>query len=92
MILLFTHIIVAISSVIYSSLLFLSPTKRNFKISYTLIGATLLSGTYLVISTHAHLLSSCEAGLAYIGIVLFGLILAQYKLTHIKAIDKKDGV
>ena len=78
------HILIALSSVAYTTYLFIAPTKAKFYVSYGLIGLTLGSGTYLVVSTHAPLLSSCEAGLAYIGIVLFGLIAARYRLASVR--------
>jgi predicted tellurium resistance membrane protein TerC len=74
------HIVIALLSVVYSSLLFIAPSKRNFSISYALIGLTLLSGTYLVVSTHSPLVSSCEAGLVYLVIVSAGLVFAQKKI------------
>lgn len=78
------HVVIALSSIVYTSYLFISPTKRNFQVTYALIGLTLASGTYLVISKPAHIMSACESGLAYIGVVLFGLIAAQYRLVHSK--------
>ncbi len=77
MIALFIHVIVAISSVLFSSYLFFKPSSKNFKISYGLIGLTLVSGTYLVVSTHSALLPACEAGLTYLIIVSVLIFVAQ---------------
>jgi hypothetical protein len=74
------HVVIALSSVAYTTYLFLAPSKLKFYVSYGLIGMTLASGTYLVITTHSPLLSSCEAGLAYLGVVLCGLIAARHRL------------
>lgn len=63
------HVVIALSSIISSSWLLLKQAKIRFIINYILIGLTLISGTYLVISTHSALLPSCEAGLAYLVVV-----------------------
>lgn len=78
----FIHVIVALASVVYTSVLFFAPSKRNFNISYALIGLTFISGTYLIVSTPSHLVSDCISGLAYIGVVLFGLIIARVRVAH----------
>jgi hypothetical protein len=84
------HILIALSSIAFTSYLFVAPTRRNFQVSYALIGLTLASGTYLVISTHARLLASCETGLIYIGVVLFGLIGARYRAVKSIAFNRKN--
>lgn len=76
------HVLIALTSVIYTTYLYFQPSKRKFYAAYGLIGATLASGTYLVISTHSPLLSSCVTGLVYLGIVLSGLAAASRKLTE----------
>lgn len=73
------HVLIALSSAAYTTYLYFSPSKRKFYAAYGLIGATLASGTYLVISTHSPLLSSCVTGLIYLGIVLTGLLAAHRK-------------
>jgi hypothetical protein len=73
------HVLIALSSIAYTTYLYFRPTKRKFYASYGLIAATLASGTYLVISTHSPLLSSCVTGLIYLGIVLTGVLAASRK-------------
>jgi hypothetical protein len=77
--LLLAHIVIALISVVFASLLFLSPSNFKFKANYLLIGATLVSGTYLVIDRSSHLVESCAVGLAYIGVVLFAIAAAKRK-------------
>ena len=79
MILLF-HIIIALSSVAYSTYLFFVPSKKKLYASYGLVGLTLASGTYLVVSTGAHILQSCLTGLVYIGVVSTVIVGARYRL------------
>ena len=77
--LLLAHIIIALVSIIFVTLLFFSPSDFKFKANYLLIGATLASGTYLVVDRGSHLLESCVMGLAYIGVVLSAIIAARRK-------------
>lgn len=74
------HILVAITSLGYTTYLFLLPSKRKFIAAYSMVGLTLISGTYLVVSTNSPLLQACASGLAYLGIVSAGLAAAHYRL------------
>ncbi len=68
------HVVIALSSIVWTSRLYFRPSKNGFHVAYGLIAATLASGTYLAISTGSPLLSSCLSGLIYLGVV--GLLLA----------------
>ncbi len=85
--LLISHIIIALSSIVYSTFLFFVPTKRNLRISYGLVGLTLTSGTLLVVVSGARILQTCTTGLMYLGIVSIGMVYAHYELAHAKAKD-----
>lgn len=89
MIALLIHVIVAISSVAFSSYLFFKPSNKNFKISYGLIALTLISGTYLVVATHSALLPACEAGLTYLVVVSVLIFAAQRRWLKNLAKDNK---
>ncbi|MES2971778.1 MAG: hypothetical protein V4702_05650 [Patescibacteria group bacterium] len=75
------HVIIALSSVAYTTYLFLRPSKSKLQISYGLVVATLASGTYLVFVTRNNILQACITGLIYVGAVSVGIVLAQRKLT-----------
>ncbi len=74
------HVLIALSSMAWTTRLYFAPTKHKFYGAYGLIGATLASGTYLVISTHSPLLSSCVTGLVYLGAVSAGVFAAHKRL------------
>ena len=74
------HVTVALLSMIYTSLLLVVPRQAGFKVAYGLVGLTLASGTYLVISLRTHILETCISGLAYLAAVTTGLALAKYRL------------
>jgi hypothetical protein len=81
-----THVLIALTSVAFTTYLFVRPSQRKFYVNYGLIAATMASGTWLIIASHAPMLSSCLSGLTYIGAVTFGTILAHYKLVHEQAV------
>jgi hypothetical protein len=81
------HVLIAISSIIATSVLAIFPSRPKLYTSYSLIAATLGSGTYLVISTHQPILKSCITGLVYLGIVMFGLAVSHYRMAHFRQIN-----
>jgi hypothetical protein len=74
------HIVIALSSLVHTTYLYAYPSHRKLHLSYSLVAATLASGTYLVVSTHAPLVSSCASGLIYLGITTAGLLAARRKI------------
>lgn len=87
---LIAHIIIALAGVAYATYLYFSPTPSKFRVSYALTAATIGSGTWLVIADPAHMVHSCIMGLAYLGIVLTGIILARNKLAAEQQKANKD--
>jgi hypothetical protein len=79
---LLTHILIAISSIIYTSLLLIQPSQTKLRTSYILIAATLGSGTYLTILNPAHMVQTCTTGLAYVVIVSAGVFIARRQLAR----------
>ena len=75
-----THILIALTSLVATTLLYISPSHKRLNISYALIAATLASGTVLVVETKSSMLSSCISGLVYLGIALTGALLGRKKL------------
>lgn len=73
------HIIIALTSIAFTTLLFARPSHTKFRANYGLIALTLISGTYLVVSTNAPMLKSCMTGLVYIALVTLGTIAARYR-------------
>lgn len=76
------HIIIALSSIGYATYLYFRPSPEKFSPAYWLVGLTIASGSILVISSGAHILRGCIAGLAYIGAVCFILVLAKKRLIN----------
>ncbi len=76
------HIIIALASIAYTTYTYITPSTNRLRIAYSLVAATLISGTYLVVSTHSPLLSSCVTGLVYLMFISVGIIAASRKLKH----------
>jgi multisubunit Na+/H+ antiporter MnhE subunit len=79
-ILLITHITIALSSLLSTSVSAFWPSKTKLNVSYGLITSTLVSGTALVILSHHSILGSCEAGLIYLCVAMSGVIVANRRL------------
>ena len=77
---LLTHILIAISSIIYTTLLVIRPSQTKLRTSYILIAATLASGTYLTVLDPVHMLQTCTTGLVYIVVVSAGVFIARRQL------------
>lgn len=79
---LIAHIFIALASMAHSTFLFFVPSQKQLLVSYALVAATIGSGTYLVVSSHANVLNTCLMGLFYLGFVSIGIVSTQYKLAH----------
>lgn len=82
------HVAIAIASMSYTSYLFFRPSKAGIRTAYGLVGATLASGSYLVVSLNAQLLSACITGLIYLAAVTIGLVFANLRLAANQTTDK----
>ena len=74
---------VAVASVVFSGLAFLSPSKSKLNLAYILVAATVASGTYLAIVHSSNLASVCVTGLFYLGLVLPAIVSARHKLVRL---------
>ena len=82
LILLVGHIIVAMSGIAIAVVSLVSMSPRAISASYMLTGATIATGTGLIILKPDSLLKSCLTGLLYIVVILILTSLAQYRLSH----------
>ena len=86
------HILIAVTSVVYTSLLLIWPSRTKLHISYTLIAATLTSGTILTVINPAHMLQACMSGLAYVVIVSAGVFVARRIIVKREAIAAQTDI
>lgn len=80
------HIIVALSSLVYTAYLFFNPSKKGLNISYAMVAFTFVSGFYLILTKPAHMTQTCIEGLAYLTVEFFGLLAARKKLILTKTL------
>jgi hypothetical protein len=78
--LLLTHVIIAISSIMYTAYLLVRTSKKRLQASYILCGLTLITGTALVWTSHSPLVPACVSGLVYFGFISSVVIAARKKL------------
>lgn len=76
------HVSMALSSIVFSTVLIIAPVARRFKVAYGLVAATLVSGIGLVIVSHSNLLSACQSGITYLVIASVLLAVAQRRLGY----------
>lgn len=72
------HILIALISVAFTSFVFVSPTSGRLKVSYALIGLTLASGTYLVLTSPAHMIQACVSGIVYVTLMT-AMVMAAHR-------------
>jgi hypothetical protein len=77
---LFTHIIIAVSGVLLGAVTALTPSQAKIKWVGWLTGLTIASGTYLVIDLKSGLLKACATGLVYTAINITFIAIARGKL------------
>lgn len=81
---LLAHIVIALTSIVLAGVTYIRPSRAKLTTSYILAGATLASGTYLIIGAPSHFVSACATGFIYLGIVLSFILAAQRKLARIR--------
>ena len=82
---LLVHILVALTSIVWTTYLYFDPNKAKIYTAYGLIGGTLASGTALIASTGSSILRGCVSGLIYLAVVSFGVAIASRKLAEQKS-------
>lgn len=83
------HVMIALSSIVFTAFTFFMPSKYKLRVSQALIALTLISGTYLVFTLRVNLLRVCLMGLVYTAIVSYALVLANRKLAAEEALQTR---
>jgi hypothetical protein len=76
------HVIVALASIVSTTVALLFPSLTKLKISYGLVASTFASGILLAVTQPSHLLSICMTGLTYLGCMTIGIVVAHARLAH----------
>lgn len=62
----FTHVVIALVTIVLTLVTYVKPTSRRLKMSYTGITLTVVSGSYLAFSLQSNLLRTCVTGLVFV--------------------------
>jgi hypothetical protein len=89
-VLLLTHIAIALSSVIWATFVAVRPSFKKIYASYGLIAATLSTGTVLVVLSSRPILSSCLMGLVYAVGMTIVTIVAHVRIKNIMASERAN--
>ena len=81
--LLLLHVISALAGLCASTAAVFQPSVFKLRLAYSLVVSTIVTGTILVIASHAEILSSCIAGLAYVAVSMSLIVSAQRRLSKI---------
>ncbi len=79
------HVIIAILSILWTTYGYIRPTRTNIRASYALVVLVFVSGFYMVWSEPAQMIRACMSGLAYLGVVLLGIMATRRKLVGIQS-------
>lgn len=74
------HIIIALLSMLHAAYMYLRPSRMKLSAAYGMVALTLASGTYLVMSSPAHMAQACMMGIVYLGIVTASIVATRNKL------------
>lgn len=88
MIIVLLHVIIALSSIAFTTVTFFVPSTRKIQVANGLVAATLASGTYLVWTSHSSIIEACLMGLLYTTGVTCGIYAAQRKLAAVTVRNK----
>lgn len=77
---LITHIVIALASIGLATFAFISPSAHSLRGAYISAALTFISGIYLVVSAPAHMVQACISGVIYLSIVTVAIMAARSKL------------
>lgn len=81
---LIAHIIIALSSLVFTTRALINPSASKFRVSYLFIAATVASGTYMTFQYPAHFTESCTVGIAYLATVSALTYFAERKFKRLQ--------
>ena len=74
------HIIIALSSLVVTAVAFVTPKRSLLLASYVLVALTIMTGTYVTITSPDHMVQACVSGLLYTTVALGGISAVRRKL------------
>lgn len=84
------HILIALTSVVFTTYLYFAPTQTKLNASYGLVGLTVATGTLLIVTTGVPILKTCITGLLYVAAMSVVIVMARRKLAVQKVRNKSE--
>jgi hypothetical protein len=84
------HTLIALTSIVQTSYVYVKPSSRQLRASYLLVALTMLSGFYLMITRPGSIAQACSTGLIYLLAVSFGIAGATHKLSVRRVRSDRD--
>lgn len=84
------HILIAVSSIILATAVFLKPNRSLLQASYGFIAATLVSGVCLVWVAPTKMLHVCVSGLLYTVVVTVITVMARARFAQLQKREQEQ--
>jgi hypothetical protein len=79
----FLHVLVAMTGLVVTGIACVSPSVLKLRLSYGFVALTMLSGAWLIVAGNAQMLHACISGLAYLAVALGGIVFARVRLNRL---------
>lgn len=77
----FIHVLIALTSIVQATSLLFSPSYTKRTVAYGLFFATVVSGSYLLMTIPSHLMQTCIEGLVYMSFVGGVILVTRNKVS-----------
>lgn len=74
------HIIIAVLSLVWSTITLIKPSIAKLRVSYAMTGGVLATGVLLVVFNHAVIVQACTSGLSYLVVSLSLTAIGHHRL------------
>lgn len=81
------HIILAVTSLIFTGILIIRPSKNKINGTFLLFLGTLATGTYMIFTLNVNILVTCLEGLAFMAVILGGIAIAKKRMAKQHVIE-----
>ena len=81
------HVIIALLSIGIASFVFFKPSVKRLIVSYGFVVATVVSGTFLIVTMSSDILKSCLTGLFYLTAVSIVTIASHVRVRRRVAVE-----
>jgi len=77
------HVLSALASLAVAAVNLLIPSAYKLRATYVLTGLTVATGTWLIVSDKAHILTTCITGLIYLSAITVATVMGRFRLNKL---------